>query len=72
MSLITNITEIAGIPPYNVYVCNPDGTGCFYINTITSAPYSFIIPPPKNNLSEYMLLLKDANARIISGITSVT
>lgn len=72
MSLITNITEIEGIPPYNVYVCNADGTGCFYINTITSAPYSFIIPPPKNNLSEYMLLLKDANARIISGITSVT
>lgn len=72
MSLQTYITEIEGIPPYNVYVCNPDGTGCFYINTISGAPYNFIIPPPKNNLSEYMLLLKDANARIISGITNVT
>lgn len=44
-----------------------------YITEIEGIPpYNFIIPPPKNNLSEYMLLLKDANARIISGITNVT
>lgn len=71
MTLQVNIEKIEGVPPYNVYVCNPDGTGCFYISRIASAPYSFTIPPPKNNLNEYMLLLKDANSRIISGITYV-
>ena len=58
MSLQVNILEIEGVPPYNVYLCNPDGSGCFYVDRISSAPYSFIIPPPKNNLNEYMLLLK--------------
>jgi hypothetical protein len=72
MSLIVNIQDIEGVPPYNVYLCNENGEGCFYINTITSAPYNFTIPPPKDNLTEYMLVLKDANARIISGITNVT
>lgn len=72
MSLQVNISEIQGIPPYNVNLCNPDGTGCFYISTISGSPYNFIIPPPKNTLTEYMLVLKDANARIISGVTSVT
>jgi hypothetical protein len=72
MSLQVNIESVQGVSPYNVYLCNPDGTGCFYINTIETDPYSFIIPPPKNNLNEYMLVLKDANSRIISGTTFVT
>jgi hypothetical protein len=72
MNLQVNIETIEGIPPYNVYLCNPNGEGCFYINTIETDPYSFIIPPPKNNLNEYMLVLKDANSRIISGTTFVT
>ena len=72
MALRTNIIDLQGIPPYNVYLCNPNGEGCFYVSTITSAPYDFIIPPPKDNLTEYMLVLKDANARIISGTTFVT
>jgi hypothetical protein len=72
MSLQVNIESVQGVSPYNVYLCNPNGEGCFYISTITSAPYSFIIPPPKDTLNEYMLVLKDANARIISGTTFVT
>jgi len=72
MGLQVNIQTIQGISPYNVYLCNPDGTGCFYINTISGSPYNFMIPPPKNKLTEYMLVLKDANSRIISGVTSVT
>jgi hypothetical protein len=72
MSLQVNILNIQGIPPYNVNLCNPDGTGCFYISTISGSPYNFIIPPPKNTLTEYMLVLKDGNSRIISGVTNVT
>jgi hypothetical protein len=71
MNLQVNILEIEGVPPYNVYLCNPNGEGCFYVNRINNAPYNFIIPPPKNNLNEYMLLLKDFNGRIISGKTFV-
>jgi hypothetical protein len=72
MDLEVKILNLEGISPYNIYLCEANGEGCFYVNTIISAPYNFIIPPPKNNLNEYMLVAKDANGRIISGTTFVT
>jgi hypothetical protein len=71
MSLIVNITNITGSSPYDIYICQSGGTGCFYITTITSVPYSFVIPEPYDMSDSYMLKIIDNNDCIISGVTSI-
>jgi len=71
MSLIVNITNITGSSPYDIYICQSGGTGCFYITTITSVPYSFVIPEPYDMSDSYMLKIIDNNDCIISGITTI-
>lgn len=56
-----NINTITGVPPYDIYVCQIDGTGCIYINTISSTPYSFIIPSPYDTADNFTLKVTDAN-----------
>lgn len=72
MSLQVNISSISGQIPYNIYICNPDGSGCFFIDTITGTTYDFIIPYPYDNLNEYMLKIIDGNDCTITGTTIVT
>ena len=76
MAVRVNINGITGgTEPYNVYVCQPNNTSCFYISTIMDSdlnPYEFDIPAPYNNLSAYMLKLIDGNNCIISGTTTVS
>lgn len=69
---ISNITGIT-LPPYDVYICQSGGTGCFYISTITTGdlPYVFDIPAPNNTSTSYMLKLVDANNCQITGTTTV-
>ena len=71
MAVQVTIDSITGTTPYDVYVCQSDGTSCFYITTISSAPYVFDIPAPYNTLTSYMLKLIDADNCIISGTTTV-
>lgn len=66
--LINNIT---GQPPYDVYICQPDGTGCIYISRINSSPYLFEIPAPYDIYDSYMLKIIDGNNCVISGVENV-
>jgi hypothetical protein len=72
MALQVTINSITGQSPYDVYICQTGGTGCYYMTTISSAPYNFDIPAPYDTSSSYMLKLIDSNGCIISGNTGVT
>lgn len=71
MPINVTINAITGQSPYDIYICQPDGTSCFYINTITTLPYSFDIPSPYDLGDEYMLKVIDDNTCVISGTTTV-
>ena len=72
MAVQVTISSVTGQSPYDVYVCQTNGSACFYITTISSTPYVFDIPAPYNNLSAYMLKLIDGNNCIIYGTTTVS
>jgi len=73
MEVQCTINNITGQTPFDIYVCQTDGTGCFYIATInnTSFPYVFNIPAPFNTSPNYMIKAVDANECIISGSSAV-
>lgn len=74
MAVQVTINDISGQTPYDIYVCQVDGSGCFYISTITdsSFPYVFDIPAPNDTSANYMIKVIDANNCIISGTSSVS
>lgn len=72
MGLQVTINGITGTSPYDLYVCQPNGNGCFYISTISGTPYTFIIPPPYDTGLAYMLKVIDNENCTISGVTSIT
>ena len=71
MAVQVTINSITGQSPYDIYICQSGGTNCFYITTISSAPYIFDIPAPYNTSSSYMLKIIDTNNCVISGTTTV-
>lgn len=74
MSVRVYINGITGgTEPYNIYICQPDNTSCFYIATIedTNLPYEFDIPEPYDNSPAYLLKMIDTKGCIISGTTTV-
>lgn len=71
MSLTVSISNITGQSPYDIYICQSAGTNCFYMTRTSTVPYSFIIPPPYDQSTSYMLKIIDAQNCIISGITNV-
>lgn len=71
MAIKVTIDSITGTSPYDVYICQPNGSSCFYITTITSVPYQFDIPEPYNNSSLYMLKIIDNFNCIITGVGQV-
>jgi hypothetical protein len=74
MAVKVTINNITGQTPYDVYVCQNTGAGCFYISTITNVNlpnYTFDIPSPYDTASSYMLKVIDNNNCIISGVTVV-
>ena len=58
------ITNITGQTPYDIYICQSGGTGCFYMATINNTPYIFNIPEPYNNYNSYMLKVIDNKNRL--------
>ena len=72
--MVTTVTinNITGQTPYYVYVCQSDGTGCFFIDTVSTLPFSFDIPVPNDIQLTYMIKAIDANKCVITGVTSVT
>jgi outer membrane biosynthesis protein TonB len=67
MAIQVTINSITGQSPYDIYICQSGGTGCFYIATISSLPYSFDIPYPYNTSSAYTLKIIDNNQCVITG-----
>jgi hypothetical protein len=71
MAVQVTINSITGQSPFDVYICESNGTGCFYISTITSTPYVFDIPSPYDTSSSYQLKVVDANNCTINGVENV-
>jgi len=71
MSIQVDINAITGQSPYDVYICQSGGTDCFYIDRITTIPYSFIVPSPYDKSYSYMLKIIDGNNSTISGTSSL-
>lgn len=71
MAVQVTINNITGSSPYDVYICQSNGTGCFFISTITTLPYVFDIPEPYNTSTSYQLKVVDANNCVITGIGNV-
>ena len=75
MAVRVNINGITGgTEPYNVYVCQPNNTSCFYISTIMDSDlnqFEFDIPAPYDNSPAYFIKLVDSNDCIISGTSRV-
>jgi hypothetical protein len=66
------ITNITGQTPYDIYICQPNGSDCVYISRINSVPYTFNIPKPYDVYSSYMLKIIDNINCVITGVESVT
>ena len=71
MAIQVTIENITGQTPYDIYICQTGGTGCFYMTTISSVPYSFDIPSPYDTSLAYMVKIIDNNGCVISGQSSV-
>jgi hypothetical protein len=71
MAVQVTINSITGQSPYEIYICQSDGSGCFYVTTITTTPYVFDIPSPYDTSLFYMLKVVDAFNCTITGIESV-
>ena len=63
MAVQVTINSITAQEPYDIYICQSGGTGCFYISTINDSdlPYIFDIPTPYDNSQSYMLKIIDDN-----------
>jgi hypothetical protein len=71
MGLIININNITGSSPFDIYICQENGSGCFYINTITSTPYQFIIPPPYDTSFTYIIKIIDSSNCEVNGVINM-
>ena len=71
MAVQVTINSITGQSPYDIYICQSGGTGCFYITTVSTIPYVFDIPAPYDVSSSYMLKIIDSNNCVITGTQNV-
>ena len=71
MAIQVTINGITGSSPYDIYICQSNGTNCFYISTISTVPYIFDIPEPYNTATSYMVKVIDNNNCLITGIESI-
>jgi len=59
------ITGITGASPFNIYLCQSDGSNCIYINTISTTTYDFVIPPPYDSADDFTIKVIDTNGCLI-------
>jgi hypothetical protein len=71
MALTITISAVTGVTPYDVYICQEDGTGCFFIDEISSVPYTFDIPAPYDTSLSYMIKIVDSEGCIITATQSL-
>jgi hypothetical protein len=66
------ISNISGLTPFDVYVCNTGYTTCIYVSTITSGdlPYTFEIPATYSSLTDFIVkVVDDNNCEILETIS---
>jgi hypothetical protein len=61
MPVQITISQITGSSPYDVYLCDDPITSCFYIDTITSIPYTFNVPAIVEDNPSFNLKIVDSN-----------
>jgi len=71
MAVLVTINSVTGHTPYDVYICQSNGSNCFYMTTTSTIPYVFDIPAPYNTSPSYMLKVIDSNNCVIIGTTIV-
>ena len=71
MAVQVTIDNITGQTPYDIYICQSDGTACFYITTTSTIPYVFDIPAPNDTSLSYMLKVKDGQGCTFNAIANV-
>lgn len=72
MPVQVNINGITGQSPFDIYVCQQDGSGCFYMTTTSNTSLSFTIPTPYDESQSYMVKVIDSNDCIITGVQTVS
>jgi hypothetical protein len=55
------INSITGTSPFDIYVCDATINYCFFVDTISSLPYTFDIPFPLEDTTPIILKVVDAN-----------
>lgn len=66
------ISNISGLTPFDVYVCNTGYTTCIYVSTINSGdlPYTFEIPSTYSSLTDFIVkVVDDNNCEILETIS---
>jgi hypothetical protein len=71
MAVQVTIDGITGQTPYDIYICQSDGTACFYVTTTSTIPYVFDIPAPNDTSLSYMLKIKDGQGCTFNAIANV-
>ena len=61
---VLELTSVSGSNPYDIYVCDITNTYCFLVSGSTIIPplFSFIVPPPLDEVTELLLKIIDNNA----------
>jgi hypothetical protein len=73
MPVQVTLYSLSGTSPFDVYICQFNLTGCFYIDTITNGdiPYTFTIPSPYDTAESYCVKVVDDQGCIISGCSEI-
>jgi hypothetical protein len=71
MILVTINTITSGTSPFDIWVCDTCYGTCQYIDTITSAPYTFTLPPVYETYTNYVVKLIDNNGCVYCDIGSI-
>jgi hypothetical protein len=71
MPVQVNINGITGQSPFDIYVCQSDGTSCFFMLSTSNTSVSFEIPQPYNESTSYMVKVIDNNNCVITGVGNV-
>jgi hypothetical protein len=61
MSTQITISNITGVSPFKVYLCDNPITLSIYIDTVPTFPYNVIIPPIWSTLTSFNLKVIDNN-----------
>jgi hypothetical protein len=73
MAVQVTLYSLSGTSPFDVYICQFNLTGCFYIDTITNGdiPYTFNVPAPYDTAESYCVKVVDNQGCVISGCSVV-